>query len=61
MVPNPLQMPSGCRFNPRCPKAMPVCCSAPPPMIRLAEHRRVSCWLEAGKTGVEESRAQGVK
>ena len=47
MVPNPLHMPSGCRFNPRCPKAMPVCCSEPPPMIRLAEHRRVSCWLEA--------------
>ena len=61
MVPNPLHMPSGCRFNPRCPKAMPVCCSEPPPMIRLAEHRRVSCWLEAEKTGVEGSRAQGVK
>jgi oligopeptide/dipeptide ABC transporter ATP-binding protein len=47
MVPNALHMPSGCRFNPRCPKAMPVCCSEDPPMIRLAEHRRVSCWLEA--------------
>jgi len=49
MVPNPFHMPPGCRFNPRCPKAMPVCCSEPPPMIRLAEHQRVSCWLEAPK------------
>jgi oligopeptide/dipeptide ABC transporter ATP-binding protein len=47
MVPDSLHMPSGCRFNPRCPRAMPVCCSEPPPMIRLGPHRRVSCWLEA--------------
>ncbi len=49
MVPNPLHIPAGCRFNPRCPQAMPVCCSEPPPMIRLGEHRRVSCWLEADR------------
>jgi len=61
MVPNPLQMPSGCRFNPRCPKTMPVCCSEPPPMIRLAEHRRVSCWLEADSSGSKGSRVQGFK
>jgi oligopeptide/dipeptide ABC transporter ATP-binding protein len=46
MVPNPLHMPAGCRFNPRCPQAMPRCCNEPPPMIPLGEHRRVSCWLE---------------
>jgi peptide/nickel transport system ATP-binding protein/oligopeptide transport system ATP-binding protein len=46
-VPNPLHMPAGCRFNPRCPRAMPRCCTEPPPMVRLGEHRRVSCWLEA--------------
>ena len=47
LVPNPLHMPAGCRFNPRCPRAMPRCCTEPPPMVRLGEHRRVSCWLEA--------------
>lgn len=46
MVPNPLHTPAGCRFNPRCPQAMPRCCNEPPPMIPLSEHRRVSCWLE---------------
>ena len=53
MVPNPLHMPSGCRFNPRCPQAMPVCCAEPPPMIRLGQHRRVSCWLEADSLGTK--------
>jgi peptide/nickel transport system ATP-binding protein len=28
--PNPLEMPAGCRFHPRCPDAMPVCRETPP-------------------------------
>jgi oligopeptide/dipeptide ABC transporter ATP-binding protein len=48
VVPHPLDMPAGCRFNPRCPKALPACCNEPPPMVRLGEHRRVCCWLGDG-------------
>ena len=29
-LPNPLAPPTGCPFNPRCPKAMPVCQTPPP-------------------------------
>jgi oligopeptide/dipeptide ABC transporter ATP-binding protein len=47
IVPSPMQTPIGCRFHPRCHKVMDRCCEQEPPMIRLAEHRRVSCWLEA--------------
>ncbi|HUV07920.1 MAG TPA: ABC transporter ATP-binding protein [Spirochaetia bacterium] len=47
IVPSLLDMPEGCRFHPRCPRVMDMCCEQEPPMIRLAEHRRVSCWLEA--------------
>jgi oligopeptide/dipeptide ABC transporter ATP-binding protein len=47
VVPNPLEMPEGCRFHPRCPRVMDICCEQEPPFVRLAEHRRVSCWLEA--------------
>ena len=47
IVPSPLEMPEGCRFHPRCPRVMDICCEQEPPMVRLAEHRRVSCWLEA--------------
>ena len=46
MVPSPAQMPQGCRFHPRCSKAMDRCRRQEPPMIRLAQHRRVNCWLE---------------
>jgi len=46
IVPSPMQMPLGCRFHPRCPEVMNRCCEQQPPMIHLAEHRRVSCWLE---------------
>jgi len=47
MVPGPRDMPVGCRFHPRCSKAMDRCRRQEPPMFRLGEHRRVSCWLEA--------------
>jgi oligopeptide/dipeptide ABC transporter ATP-binding protein len=47
IVPSPMQTPIGCRFHPRCHKVMDRCREQEPPMIRLAEHRRVSCWLEA--------------
>jgi oligopeptide/dipeptide ABC transporter ATP-binding protein len=46
IVPSPMQMPLGCRFHPRCPEVVNRCSEQQPPMIQLAEHRRVSCWLE---------------
>jgi oligopeptide/dipeptide ABC transporter ATP-binding protein len=45
IVPSPLEMPEGCRFNPRCPQAMEVCREKEPPMVRPDEQRRVLCWL----------------
>jgi len=47
IVPSPMQTPLGCRFHPRCHKVMDLCRNQEPPMIHLAKHRRVSCWLEA--------------
>ncbi len=46
IVPSPANMPLGCRFHPRCSHAMDKCRQQEPPLTRLAEHRRVSCWLE---------------
>jgi oligopeptide/dipeptide ABC transporter ATP-binding protein len=47
IVPSPAQMPQGCRFHPRCNQVADRCRRLEPPMTRLAEHRRVSCWLDA--------------
>ena len=45
VVPNPLNLPSGCLFKRRCPTAMPVCDSAPP-VRQLAGDHISRCWLE---------------
>ncbi|HUQ43353.1 MAG TPA: ABC transporter ATP-binding protein [Candidatus Limnocylindria bacterium] len=37
--------PSGCRFTPRCPYAMPVCSEVVPPEVRFADGVRVACHL----------------
>lgn len=50
IVPSPLEMPVGCRFHPRCPKALDICCEKEPPMLHFDEHRRVNCWLEAERS-----------
>jgi oligopeptide/dipeptide ABC transporter ATP-binding protein len=35
----------GCRFAPRCPKAMPMCRKSAPPMYRTEAHRAAACYL----------------
>jgi oligopeptide/dipeptide ABC transporter ATP-binding protein len=43
-VPNPLQMPSGCPFRPRCPDAREECARDPGPRDP-GDGRMVACWL----------------
>jgi peptide/nickel transport system ATP-binding protein len=54
-VPNPLDMPAGCPFHPRCPHAMDVCASEAPPERLLKEGHAVRCWLHEELTP-EQSR-----
>jgi oligopeptide transport system ATP-binding protein len=42
-----LNPPSGCRFHPRCPKAMEKCKSVDPMLIDLGAGRAVACHLHA--------------
>ncbi|MBW4082041.1 ABC transporter ATP-binding protein [Paenibacillus sp. S150] len=39
------QLPSGCRFHPRCPHAMEVCSAKEPPDFMITEDHRAACWL----------------
>lgn len=44
-VPNPLDMPEGCAFHPRCPHAMDICKQKAPHLINNEKGRKVRCWL----------------
>lgn len=37
--------PTGCRFHPRCPFAMPVCSERTPPTFEIAPGHGSDCWL----------------
>lgn len=45
LMPDPSQFPSGCRFHPRCPKAMDICRRKAPPIKIIGKDRKISCWL----------------
>ncbi|MCC6435780.1 MAG: ATP-binding cassette domain-containing protein [Acidimicrobiales bacterium] len=44
-VPSALQLPTGCRFHPRCPHAMDRCSAVEPVLQPTSTSRRVSCHL----------------
>jgi peptide/nickel transport system ATP-binding protein len=43
-VPNPLAMPVGCRFHPRCPFATDECRSSEPPLREIKPGQFAACW-----------------
>ncbi|MCX8162007.1 MAG: ABC transporter ATP-binding protein [Candidatus Bathyarchaeota archaeon] len=43
--PNPIDIPPGCRFHPRCLYAMPVCREEEPIIRGVEKDRYVACWL----------------
>jgi oligopeptide/dipeptide ABC transporter ATP-binding protein len=43
--PNPADLPPGCSFHPRCPKAMDICRVEYPPTTTLADDGYAACWL----------------
>ena len=44
-VPSPVNPPPGCRFNPRCPKMIPVCKEEEPQLIEVRKDHYVACHL----------------
>jgi oligopeptide/dipeptide ABC transporter ATP-binding protein len=45
VVPNPLRMPPGCKFQPRCPYAFDRCVEEPE-LIEIRDGRATRCWLQ---------------
>ena len=41
-IPNPINRPTGCSFNPRCPKAADICRSTTPALMQIG-NRQVAC------------------
>lgn len=44
-IPNYLNPPTGCRFNPRCEHVMPICKEEKPPFIGADDDHYVACFL----------------
>jgi peptide/nickel transport system ATP-binding protein len=44
-IPNPLELPPGCRFSNRCPKVMDVCRRVSPELREVGPGHRVACHL----------------
>lgn len=44
-VPSPINPPKGCRFNPRCDRAMDICREKEPILQQLGGEHEVACWL----------------
>jgi peptide/nickel transport system ATP-binding protein len=45
IVPSIFDLPEGCRFHPRCPKAYEKCSLMLPPLYEPQPGRKVRCWL----------------
>ena len=44
-TPNPINIPSGCRFHPRCPVAIDICKHNDPGLIQVSETHQAACVL----------------
>jgi len=53
-VPSATTPPTGCRFHPRCPKAMTICQQKEPPWVWLNKEQGTACWLFAQSEKMEK-------
>lgn len=53
LMPDPANLPAGCKFAPRCNRCMERCKTEEPPLISVGENHQVRCFLfdEAGREG----------
>ena len=44
-TPNPIDLPRGCRFHPRCPVVKNICKASDPRLFQLSETHQAACLL----------------
>jgi oligopeptide/dipeptide ABC transporter ATP-binding protein len=49
--PNLAKLPTGCKFNPRCPFVKEVCRKDEPQLMEVPTERQVACWKVGGSNG----------
>ena len=60
-VPNPLNLPKGCTFAPRCPHVMDICWRQTPRLLDIGKNHEVHCWLyQTPSGGLMERRASSL-
>ncbi|HUP61870.1 MAG TPA: ABC transporter ATP-binding protein [Thermoanaerobaculia bacterium] len=55
MVPSLTSLPSGCKFNPRCPDVMEICCGREPALMPVAEGQSARCYLHGDEADTERN------
>jgi peptide/nickel transport system ATP-binding protein len=48
-TPNPIDLPPGCRFHPRCPIAQAPCLETDPALEQIDEGHEVACLVAQGR------------
>jgi peptide/nickel transport system ATP-binding protein len=48
LMPDPTELPTGCRFHPRCPAATAICAERTPVMVPVEEGHLVDCMIYEG-------------
>ena len=57
LMPDPMSLPSGCPFHPRCEKALPECSNTVPKSIDLGNGHYVKCLLYEGEEGKAQDKS----
>jgi len=62
IVPNPVALPAGCAFQPRCPKALEICAAKEPPLKQAPDGHNVRCWLyDSSGTAATADEGRGLR
>jgi peptide/nickel transport system ATP-binding protein len=54
LMPDPTNLPKGCKFNPRCPRVQDICRRKIPPVIELKNNHKIKCFFSGETEKIED-------